>query len=81
MGFTTDLYYLDKFLYEAKLSNNLTEKELDYVFVGFFSQEKFNVNQDEVEDYKWISSDELEKDIGKKPEELYAMVQKCIDHI
>ena len=65
MGFTTDLYYLDKFLYEAKLSNNLTEKELDYVFVGFFSQEKFNVNQDEVEDYKWISSDELEKDIGK----------------
>ncbi len=67
MGFDTELEYKFNFIYKAKLANGLTEHELDRVFVGKFDQEP-NLNPEEVMNYKWMSLEDLEKDIETNPE-------------
>jgi len=67
MGLNVKLKFIFKFLYKAKLDNNLIENELDHVFIGI-SDQKPNININEVCDYKYKSEYELnlliEKDCG-----------------
>lgn len=62
MGFTCELTEIFHFIYQTKFDNDLTEHELDHVFVGQYHGD-INVNPSEVEDYKWISYDDLMKDM------------------
>ncbi len=66
MGISCQLHYLFSFLYQGKLDNELTEHELDHVFIGFSDAEPI-INKTEVEEWKYIAWDELKKDIGKNP--------------
>lgn len=66
MGFTTDLEEVFWFVYKAPFDNGLTEHELDHVMIGTFNGEP-NINKDEVEDYKWMSLEDVKKDIDEQP--------------
>ncbi len=66
MGIACDTSWIYSFIYKADLGEGLFEHELDHVFFGTFSGEpKLNVT--EVADWKYISIDELKKDIAAHP--------------
>lgn len=67
MGLKANLVEIFSFTYKEPLDNELTEHELDHVFFGI-TDEKPLVNPDEVDDWKYISFNELEADIIKHPE-------------
>jgi isopentenyl-diphosphate delta-isomerase len=66
MGFSVPLKKLFSFKYESVLENNLIEHEFDHVFVGR-SNEAPIPNEEEVSDWKFISMDQLMKEIQLHP--------------
>ncbi len=76
MGFKTDLKELFHFIYKAPFDNGLTEHELDHVMIGNYNYEP-NINIDEVENWKWMSIDDVKNDI-KVNTELYTIWFKII---
>ena len=60
MGVITTIIPIFSFLYEAELSSDLIEHELDHVFIGF-TNKKPNPNPEEVCDWKYIDETSLEK--------------------
>ena len=76
MGFDTDLKEIFSFKYLAdNVGNNLTENELDHVFVGFVDGVVVNPDPKEVAEYKWITMEELEQDISNYPEKYTAWLK------
>ncbi|MCI4442043.1 MAG: isopentenyl-diphosphate Delta-isomerase [Lentimicrobium sp.] len=76
MGFETGLKELFHFIYKAPFDNGLTEHELDHVMIGYYNDEP-KINTDEVENWKWMSIEEVAKDIQLKPE-IYTVWFKII---
>ena len=66
MGIECSLSELFSFVYREKLDNNLTEHELDHVFLGITDDIPV-INTSEVEDWGAISYDDLHNDIQKNP--------------
>ncbi len=67
MGLDCDLQKAFHFVYKTNLDNNLTEYEFDHVFIGEYDGE-VKINQNEAEDFKWVSIDALKEDVEKTPE-------------
>lgn len=67
MGFDCDLEFKFSFIYKAHLDNNLTEHELDHVFIGTYNDEP-KLNPEEVMAYRWVDLMDLKKDIEKNPQ-------------
>ena len=67
MGFECDLEEKTWFIYKAPFDNGLTEHELDHIMVGNYNG-KPNINPEEVADYKWMTLEEVKKDIKNQPE-------------
>lgn len=80
MGIKCKLKEEFNIIYKAKLDNNLIENEYDHIFIGF-SDEKPKINKKEVSDYKWISINELKKDIKKNKEKYTPWLRILIDDI
>ena len=76
MGFETGLKELFHFIYKAPFDNGLTEHELDHVMIGYYNHEP-KINPDEVENWKWMSIEEVAKDIQLQPE-IYTVWFKII---
>lgn len=76
MGFETDLKELFHFIYKAPFDNGLTEHELDHVMIGYYSGEPI-INTEEVEDWKWMSIEDVQNDIQLHPE-IYTVWFKII---
>jgi isopentenyl-diphosphate delta-isomerase len=76
MWFDADLKEIFEFQYTAHFDNWLTENEYDHVFLWEYEWEIIP-NPNEVNDYKWISIDELKTDI-KHNSELYSEWFKII---
>ncbi|MDR2282943.1 MAG: isopentenyl-diphosphate Delta-isomerase [Sphingobacterium sp.] len=66
MGLRTDLSFVFSFIYHAPVENNLTEHELDYIFIGYSNQHPVP-NQEEVQDYKWMGTNTILLDIIENP--------------
>ena len=66
MGFQCKLEEVFSFIYKAPFDNGLTEHELDHVMVG-----KYNglpkINKEEVQDYKWMTLEEVKVDMELNP--------------
>ena len=62
MGFKTNLKEIFSFVYKAPFDNGLTEHELDHVMIGNFNGTPI-INPDEVASYKWMTLEEVKKDI------------------
>ena len=67
MGFDTDLEEKFTIVYKAPLDNDLTEHEFLHVFFGEFDQMP-KPNPEEAGDWKWISLENLEKDVVENPQ-------------
>ncbi len=67
MGFDCELKKTANFIYKVKFANGLTEHEHLHVFTGLFDG-KCSPNPEEADDCKWISQEELRKDVEKNPE-------------
>lgn len=67
MGFTTDLRDTISFIYKAPFDNGLTEHEFDHILLGHYNEEP-KLNKEEAHAYKWVSLDEVKKDINTNPE-------------
>ena len=76
MGLNVRLKFIFKFLYKAKLDNNLVENELDHVFIGI-SDEKPNINVNEVCEYKYISEYGLNLLVEKEYESFTPWFKEC----
>jgi isopentenyl-diphosphate delta-isomerase len=76
MGFETGLKELFHFIYKAPFDNGLTEHELDHVMIGYYNDEP-KINTDEVENWKWMSIEDVAKDIQLQPE-IYTVWFKII---
>ncbi len=62
MGIKTELKEAFNFIYKAELENGLIEHEYDHVLIGEFNGTPI-LNKDEAEDWKWISMEDVRKDI------------------
>jgi isopentenyl-diphosphate delta-isomerase len=76
MGFETGLKELFHFIYKAPFDNGLTEHELDHVMIGYHNDNP-KINEDEVANWKWMSIEDVEKDIQLQPE-IYTVWFKII---
>ncbi len=62
MGISANLSHLYSFIYKVQLDNNLTEHELDHVFVGVTDEVPI-LNPEEAMSYKYISIQEIQEDL------------------
>ncbi|WP_449398739.1 isopentenyl-diphosphate Delta-isomerase [Chryseobacterium wanjuense] len=67
LGIEADISKKFSFIYKADVGNGLWEHELDHVFVGVF-EDDFNLNKDEVEEVRYISMEDLNKEMIEHPE-------------
>lgn len=80
MGLTAELTEIFDFIYIEKLDNELTEHELDRVFIGK-SDTLPKINPKEVMDYKYISYENLKQDIEKNPENYTVWFKKIFEKV
>ena len=62
IGITADPSFLYNFIYKYQFDNKLIEHELDHVYIGETDSDPI-INPNEVEEWKWISWENLIKDI------------------
>lgn len=79
MGFDCDLEFKFSFIYKAHLDNDLTEHELDHVFIGTYNDEP-KLNPEEVMAYRWVDLMDLKKDIEKNPQNYTAWFKIIFEH-
>lgn len=66
LGFSCELKYLFKFIYKADFDKTWGEHELDHVFLGIYDGD-IKPNKEELDDFKFVSLEELEKSINEMP--------------
>jgi len=76
MGITTELKELFHFIYKAPFDNGLTEHELDHVMIGYYEAAPV-INKEEAESWKWMSIEDVKKDMQLSPE-IYTVWFKII---
>lgn len=67
LGIDVEITEKFDFIYKAYVGNGLWEHELDHVFVGNFEDE-FHLNKNEVAEIRYISIEDLDKEIAENPE-------------
>lgn len=67
MGLNCNLKFIKKFSYKTRLSNNLIENEIDYIYFGWTNMNPI-INTNEVSDYKWINIFKLKEAININPD-------------
>lgn len=80
MGLRCELKLVYSFIYNERVENNLTEHELDYVFVGYSDQSPV-LNRDEVQDYKWMNADKILLDIKNNPSHYTVWFRKAFPEL
>lgn len=66
MGFNAEVKEVFTFIYKADVGQGLMEHELDHVLIGYYDEEP-RLNPEEAEDWKWMSMDDIEKDMDLDP--------------
>jgi len=67
-----------KFAYKAVFENGLTEHEIDHVLIGHFDSDDINFNPEEVQAVRWVTLDQLEKELIEKPEIFVPWLAKAL---
>ena len=67
LGIETELTEKFHFIYKADVGGGLWEHELDHVFTGSYNAD-FNLNKDEVEEVRFVSLEDLDKEMSENPE-------------
>ncbi len=80
MGFTTDVRNVHHLLYRTTFPNGLIEHEYDHMFIGE-SEVTPILNPDEAEDWKWMSSEAIRKDLAEHPERYSYWLRLALEDI
>jgi isopentenyl-diphosphate Delta-isomerase len=80
MGIDCPLDEIFSFIYKEALDNDLTEHELDHVFLGITDQ-KPEINSKEVMEWKYISFKDLVNDIRSNPNNYTAWFKKIYERV
>lgn len=67
MGFSTDLKDTVSFIYKAPFDNGLTEHEFDHILVGKYNEDPV-LNPQEASAFKWLTLEEVKKDMESNPQ-------------
>ena len=67
MGMACPMHEVYTFIYKAPVGEGLIEHEFDHVWIGQSDDEPI-INHEEVESWKYMSLDDLSKDIEEHPE-------------
>ncbi|KAB0303519.1 isopentenyl-diphosphate Delta-isomerase [Vibrio fortis] len=59
---------LGSFIYQAQLENNLTEHELDHIFLSLTNQLLLAPNASEVSEVEWFSIESIQEKLHQQPE-------------
>ena len=68
MGFDCPLTHEFHFIYKVDFDNGLTEHEFDHVFFGRYNETDFSFNPEEVENTRYESIANIQKEIEQTPE-------------
>lgn len=68
LGIDAELTEKFHFIYKADVGGGLWEHELDHVFTGTYNADFF-LNKDEVEEIRYISLEDLDREIAEHPEQ------------
>jgi isopentenyl-diphosphate delta-isomerase len=79
MGIDAKTEYAYKFFYYTKLDGGIIEHECDYVFRGIFDGEPI-INTLEVEDWKFMSGEQLRDDVSLNPHHYTYWFKLILDH-
>jgi isopentenyl-diphosphate Delta-isomerase len=79
MGIDFQPEFAFKFIYQTNLEHRLIEHEYDHVLVGQYEGE-FETNPEEVEDWKFVDSAELKKEITLHPENYTYWFRLIMNH-
>ena len=79
MGIDLQTEFAYKFIYKARLDNDLVEHEYDHVFIGQYDGAPL-VNAEEVEDWKFVDLHDLREDVKKNPEEYTYWFRLILEH-
>ncbi len=77
MGMACEIEEVFSFVYKAKFDNGLTEYEFDHVFIGH-SNALPHINKEEVEEFKYVTSEELLHDMLGHPKKYTEWFKLCI---
>ncbi len=80
MGFDCEIEKAFHFTYKSALDNDLTEHELDHVFLGTYEGE-IKPNPEEVESYKYVSIEFLMKDVAENPQNYTEWFKICLEEV
>lgn len=80
MGMQSSLKEAFTFIYKSKFDNDLTEHELDHVFIGE-DDSMPQINADEVATSKYISIPDLLSEIERAPEEFTTWFRICLPRV
>lgn len=80
MGMTCELTIKTNFIYKTPFENGLTEHELDYVLIGN-SNSNPTINTAEVENFKWLSLEDIKKDIELNPHLYTSWFKIALHHV
>jgi len=80
MGFDCDLKEIFTFTYRAELDNDITEHELDHVYVGYYDRGP-KLNSDEADDWQWITPDKLRQDVHDYPDKYTFWFKLIIERV
>jgi isopentenyl-diphosphate delta-isomerase len=76
MGMQCSLEHAFSFTYKSTFDNNLTEHEFDHVFVGTTDVAPV-CNPQEVQDYRYVHPDMLDREIADNPEHFTTWFRIC----
>lgn len=71
MGFDCALNKIFDFTYMAEFEDGLKEHEFDHVFIGYYNKDP-DINPLEVAEFKWMSLEDIQKDLSQNPEKYTA---------
>ncbi len=80
MGMKVELTHKTSFIYKTQFDNDLTEHELDHIFIGT-SNQKPKINSDEVDSYIWLGIDDIKEQIKLNPHQFTSWFKIAIDKV
>lgn len=80
MGLQCHLKLVYSFIYNEPVENGLIEHELDHVFVGYSNPNPL-INPDEVQDYKWMCTDEILTGLKENPFQYTVWFRKALPEL
>lgn len=69
MGIECDVRTAYTFIYKADVGQGLTEHEFDHVLIGYFDGKEIPFNHSEVQAFRYVSLEEIEKELEQNPEQ------------